>query len=155
MNQTDEVTILPFQPEHQADAKALILAGLEDHWGTLDLSMNPDLNDIAATYANAYFLVARNNKNIIGTGALIPHANGTAEIVRMSVNKGLRRQGIGRRILSELCKYAKLNGYKQIILETTETWHDVIEFYKSFGFQIIYYQDGDVYFSFDLTNFTE
>jgi len=153
MNRTDEVTILPFKPEYQAEAKTLILAGLEDHWGTLDLSMNPDLNDIATTYVNAHFLVAMQNGKIIGTGALIPHSDGTSEIVRMSVDKALRRQGIGRRILHMLCRHAKSRSYKQIILETTETWHEVVEFYKGFGFQITHYQDGNVYFALDLSNF--
>ena len=150
---TPNIIIIPFESKHQAEAKALILAGLEEHWGTLDLSMNPDLNDIGKTYEAAHFLVALQNGKLIGTGALIPHPDGTAEIVRMSVDIRLRRLGIGKRILCELCLYAKSNGYKQIILETTETWDEVIEFYKRFGFQITHYQDGDVYFALDLADF--
>jgi len=153
MDTIDNITIVPFRLEHQAEAKALILAGLEEHWGTLDLSMNPDLNDIGKTYEAAHFLVALQNGKLIGTGALIPQSDKVAEVVRMSVNTQLRRLGIGKRILRELCLYAKSNGYKQIILETTETWHEVIEFYKRFGFQITHYQDGDAYFSLDLSNF--
>jgi hypothetical protein len=36
------------------------------------------------------------------------------------------------------------------VLETTETWMEVIEFYQRFGFQITNYKDGDVYFALDL-----
>ena len=68
----------------------------------------------------------------------------------MSVTANMRRNGIGRMILSQLCEYAKSNGYKRVVLETTETWHEVIEFYKRFGFKITHYLDGDVYFSLDL-----
>jgi ribosomal protein S18 acetylase RimI-like enzyme len=148
--QPSEIILRLFHPEDQAAVKALVLAGLKEHWGTLDPTMNPDLNDIAQTYANATFLVAWQNDEIIGTGALVPRSNDTAEIVRMSVAADHRREGIGRKILQRLCEQAKLTGCKQIVLETTETWTEVIEFYQRFGFQITHRLDGDVYFSLDL-----
>ena len=69
----------------------------------------------------------------------------------MSVAKDLRRQGVGRRILQSLCDEAVARGYKYVILETTETWNEVIAFYQSFGFRITHHKDGDVYFKLDLT----
>jgi putative acetyltransferase len=150
MNQSQDINILPFQSEYQAEVRKLILAGLAEHWGTLDPTKNPDLHDITRTYANGIFLVAWQNNQIIGTGALLPKSNDTAEIVRMSVIPSMRRKGIGKKILQKLCERAKFDGYKRLVLETTETWHEVIEFYKQFGFQITHYHDGDVYFALDL-----
>jgi len=150
MKQSQDITILPFQSEYQAEVKNLVLAGLAEHWGTLDPTKNPDLNDISRTYANGIFLVAWQNNQIIGTGALLPMSSDTAEIVRMSVAAGMRRKGIGRKILQDLCERAKNDGYKRLVLETTETWNEVIEFYKQFGFQITHYLDGDIYFALDL-----
>jgi len=150
MDPTQDVIILSFQPENQAEVKNLILAGLAEHWGTIDPSKNPDLNDICSTYANAIFLVAWLQNRIIGLGALIPKSNNTAEIVRMSVAADMRRQGIASQILQRLCDHARSNGYQHIVLETTETWHEVIEFYKRFGFQITHSLNGDVYFAHDL-----
>jgi putative acetyltransferase len=147
---SSEITILPFQPEDQSAVKNLILAGLEEHWGVLDLTKNPDLDEIALTYAPATFLVAWQNDKIVGTGALVPKPDGAAEVVRMSVASDWRRKGIGKKILQELCKQAKLNGYRRLVLETTETWSEVIEFYQQFGFQITHHLDGDVYFSLDI-----
>jgi len=155
MNQAQEITILPFQSEYQSEVKELILAGLAEHWGTLDLTKNPDLHDIGYTYANAVFLVAWKNNKIIGTGALVPKSNDTAEIVRMSVAKDMRRKGVGRKILQRLCEQAKRNGYKRLVLETTETWHEVIEFYKQFGFKETHLLDGDIYLALDLSNFSQ
>jgi GNAT superfamily N-acetyltransferase len=155
MDQSQEITILPFQSEHQSEVMNLILDGLVEHWGTLDPSKNPDLQDIGFSYANAVFLVAWQNNKIIGTGALVPKSNDTAEIVRMSVAKDMRRKGVGRKIFQRLCEQAKLNGYKRLVLETTETWHEVIEFYKQFGFQETHLLDGDVYFALDLINFRQ
>jgi putative acetyltransferase len=150
MTYSPEITLHAFQPADQAAVKDLILAGLADHWGTLDPSKNPDLDDIAASYAGAIFLVARYLDRIIGTGALVPRPDGTAEVVRMSVSADWRRQGIGRMILRALVDHARQNGFQRIVLETTETWQEVIAFYLHFGFRITHYQDGDVYFELDL-----
>jgi ribosomal protein S18 acetylase RimI-like enzyme len=149
-NNLSHITIAPFQPENQVEVKNLILAGLEEYWGTLDLSKNPDLNDIQAAYANGVFLVAWRQGKIVGTGAFKPKSDGVVEVVRMSVAADVRRLGIGRIILEHLCEQAKLRGYQQIILETTETWLGAIEFYQQFGFRITHYQAGDVYFAYDL-----
>jgi putative acetyltransferase len=145
-----EIQLKPFKPENQAEVKALILAGMEDHWGVIDPTLNPDLNDIASTYARATFLVAWNHDRIVGTGALAPREDGQAEIVRMSVARDLRRCGIGRQILQRLIRTAKENGCRQVILETTETWQEVIAFYLQNGFRITHHLDGDVYFCLDL-----
>ena len=111
---------------------------------------NPDLIDIATSYAEATFLVAWLDGRIVGTGALLPRSSEEAEIVRMSVKKENRRQGIGRRILQALDARARDQGFKRIILETTATWDEVIKFYLRFGFQITHAQDGDVYFKMEL-----
>jgi GNAT superfamily N-acetyltransferase len=142
--------IAPFQPSDQTEAKTLILNGLVEHWGFLDPTKNPDLDDIAATYANATFLVARLDGKLVGTGALVPRSPEMAEIVRMSVDSSLRRQGLGRLILQALVERARQVGFRRITLETTATWSEVIAFYLNFGFHITHEQDGDVYFALDL-----
>ena len=150
MPDSPEITLNAFQPTDQSAVKDLILAGLAEHWGTLDPSKNPDLDDIASSYAGAVFLVACHLARIIGTGALVPRVNGTAEVVRMSVAADWRRHGIGRMILQALVDRARQNGCQRIILETTETWQEVIAFYLRFGFRITHYKDGDVYFELTL-----
>jgi GNAT superfamily N-acetyltransferase len=147
---TPTIDIRPFQPADQAAVKALVQAGLADHWGFLDPTLNPDLNDIATTYAGATFLVARQGERIIGCGALVSRGEGIAEIVRMSVSRDLRGQGVGRQILSALVERARPLGFRRIILETTETWQEVIAFYLRFGFHITHHAGGDVYFALDL-----
>lgn len=144
------LTITAFQPHDQAGVQALVLSGMAEHWGVLDLTKNPDLNDIAVSYAGALFLVARLDGRIVGSGALVPRREGVAEIVRMSVARDLRRQGVGRQILQALLQQARTAGYPRVILETTASWSEVVAFYLRCGFQITHYQDGDVYFKLDL-----
>lgn len=138
--------IRPFQPQDQAAAKALILAGLAEHWGWLDEHLNPDLNDIAASYAAGVFLVGVVDGRVVATGALIPESETSGRIVRMSVDSKMRRQGYGRGLLQALLQIAKGKSYTQIVLETTSTWVDVIQFYERNGFQRTHEADGDTHF---------
>jgi putative acetyltransferase len=136
----DNLTFRPFSPADQAEVKDLVLGGLVDHWGVLDPAKNPDLEDIFTSYAGATFLVARLAGRVVGA----------AEIVRMSVARDLRRRGLGRRILTCLVEQARRDGLSRVVLETTATWQEVIDFYLDYGFRITHFADGDVYFAMDL-----
>ena len=153
MGKKSAVEIRPFQPEDQEPVRDLILAGLEEYWGTLDESKNLDLHNIVDSYRDGIFLVACLEQQIVCTGALLPRSAETAEIVRMSVARHLRRQGLGRQMLAELCSRAYQRGFRQVILETTATWKNAIAFYQAFGFQISHFADGDVYFTLDLRKY--
>jgi hypothetical protein len=43
--------VRPFRPADQVAARALIEEGLGEHFGFIDRDANPDLDDIAASYA--------------------------------------------------------------------------------------------------------
>ncbi len=147
----ETIAIREFRSADQAQVRRLVLLGLQEHWGKLDRTLNQDLNDIAKHYAHAVFLVAEQaGAGIVGTGALVPRGAGLAEVVRMSVSATARRHGLGTRLLQALVDRARSMGLRQVILETTETWHEVIAFYLRFGFRITHHQNGDVYFAFDL-----
>lgn len=141
----NNLEIRPFQPGDQQTAQQLILAGLTEHWGTLDPTLNPDLDDIAASYAHGTFLVAVLDGEVVGTGAILPE-NENGRIVRMSVAKEKRRQGIANVILNALIQIAQENQYQQILLETTATWQDAVTFYQRSGFTITHHADGDTHF---------
>jgi GNAT superfamily N-acetyltransferase len=145
-----EITLAPFRPEDQAAAKALVLEGLAEHWGWLDPSLNPDLNDISESYAQGAFVLARIAGTLVGTGALIPEGEDSVRVVRMSVARAWRRHGIASRILAALLDEARARGCRQVVLETTSTWQDATGFYLRHGFQIIGHWDGDTHFVLDL-----
>ena len=151
-----QILIKPFESEDQDAVRSLILAGLAEHWGEIDPTLNPDLNDIRASYNDATFLVAWLDGRIIGSGALVPRSDQVAEIARMSVASEFRRRGIGGKILERLCQEAKELGFQRIVLETTSTWSDIIEFYKRFGFRVTHHQEGhfggEVHLALDLTS---
>ena len=150
MNDSLNIKILPFRAEDQDQVKNLILAGLGEHWGFIDPTKNPDLNDISSSYANATFLVAWCESRIAGTGALVPSSEGVGRIVRMSVAADMRRRGIGKLLLHRLCERARSAGYRRVILGTEAAWREVIEFYKACGFHVTHLDDSDACMALDL-----
>lgn len=140
-----QVLIRPFNSGDQGGAKQLILNGLSEHWGWLDPRLNPDLEDIQSSYAQGIFLVAEYRGEIVGTGGLLPGGDDRAQIVRVYVAEHCRRMGLGSLIVHTLCEKAQSMGYKRVVLETTESWKEVISFYEANGFYITQYQEDNVY----------
>ena len=149
---TWNVRMRRFQPQDQAAARGLVLAGLEEHWGGLDLTMNPDLDDIASAYAGATFLVAEAGPGdrLVGTGGLVRESENVARIVRMSVAAGARGNGVGSKILYGLLESARGAGYRRLVLETTETWAEAVAFYERRGFREVGRRDGEVHMALDI-----
>ena len=145
----EKIEIRPFTAADQEAAKQLILTGLGERWGWIDSTLNPDLNDIALTYAPGIFLVAYLNNELVGTGALMPEitpeGHNVLRVVRMSVRIDLRRHGIGRRILDILLEQARRIGCYEIVLETTSTWTDAVRFYTTYGFHVVGEMDGETH----------
>ncbi len=118
--------------------------------GRIDHTRNPDLNDIAASYRDGVFLVAERAGEIVATGAYLHEGPGVVQIVRMSVRADCRRNGLGRAVLGALLERARAAGHKCVVLETTETWDDVIAFYLANGFVITRRADGEAWFACEL-----
>lgn len=130
------LTIRPFQPADQDSAKTLILAGLGERWGGIDYTMNPDLNDIQASYIDKghLFFVGELDGAIVGTGCLKLNGDGVGEIVRMSVSGRCRGMGFGRILTNHLIETAKIENLHTLITETEYNWTSAINLYKSCGF---------------------
>lgn len=139
--------IRPFLPTDQTAAKQLILAGLAEHWGTLDLSLNPDLNDIQTHYLDSggAFVVAEEAGQLIGTGGLRAETAAAVRIVRVSVAKTHRRLGVGRALTAHLLEIARQLGCTKVLVETTATWEPAIRLYKNFGFAETARRGGNIH----------
>ncbi len=126
-----------------AAVRALVLAGLEQHWGVVDATLNPDLDDLPGAHPGSRTVVAVDvDGRVIGTGTVVPRDASTAEVVRMSVDAGCRRSGVGRAVLDELVATAERWGTERVVLETTATWTDTIAFYERNGFRVTHHDDG-------------
>ena len=123
-----------------------MLRGLGEHWGRVDETLNPDLDDIAAAYADGYFAVARCRGALVGAGGFLPVSSAIVQIHRMSVDATRRRQGIGSALLAHLIEVARTRGFERAMLETTATWHEVVAFWERRGFARTVEREGDQYF---------
>jgi putative acetyltransferase len=137
------VDIHDLRPEEQDAVRSLILTGLGEHWGSVDPTLNPDLDDLAVTYAAGRTLVTTDDGAVVGTGTVIRRDAETAEIVRMSVVRRNRRTGLGRRLVGELVATAQGWGIARIVLETSALWTDVVEFYVRCGFTQTHVESGN------------
>jgi GNAT superfamily N-acetyltransferase len=142
--------ITPFTPNHQAEARNLILQGLGEHWGWIDEQINTDLEDIASSYSSGHFILGFLDNVLVATGALIPETDSSMRIVRMSVDREYRRRGIATGILDHLIKLARSSGVTSLILETNKPWVGVVRFYLEYGFQITAQGDGNVQMALEL-----
>ncbi len=144
--------IRPFLPADQSNARALILTGLGEHFGEIDYSMNPDLDDIQTHYVvpGGHFLVVDRDGHLVGTGALIFESPGVGRLVRMSVDRQQRGQGIGRALVEQLLAEARRRGYRQVVCETNHDWEDAIALYRRCGFRELGVWDGDRHFAIEL-----
>lgn len=83
------------------------------------------------------FLIASSRAVPAGCGALRQIDQETAEIKRMYVAPASRRQGIARRILSDLERHATDFGYRAVRLETGVRQPEAQSLYESLGYRRI------------------
>lgn len=149
---TDGITIRPFAPADQVATRRLVLNGLGDHFGQIDETMNPDLDDIETHYLlpGHRFVLAERAGTIVGAGALIEESQDTGRLVRMSVDRNSRGQGIGRSLVNHLVAEARTRGYRRVVIETNDDWWDAIGLYRACGFTEFDRHSGDVHMALEL-----
>jgi GNAT superfamily N-acetyltransferase len=132
----DILNVRSFATPDQEEVQQLILTGLAEHFKYLDPSLNPDIDDISATYLSKgdFFLIAERNNSIIATGALVRVSLHTGRIVRVSVAYEHRRKGIGQIIVNHLLNEGRQLNLKHILVETNLDWHEALAFYQDLGF---------------------
>lgn len=145
-----DLRIIRFAPQWQQAARMLILDGLKEHWGVLDPTKNSDIEDIEASFAAGIFLLALRGTQLVAAGGLLPERDGVMRVVRMSVTRQQRKQGIGGLILQALLKHAEQLGCRDVVCETTQTWQDAIQFYLTHGFTVTHQSDGNIHFTLRL-----
>jgi GNAT superfamily N-acetyltransferase len=149
-----DVTVDRFRTEDSDAARAVVLAGLEEHWGSLDPELNRDVDDLGAAYADGAVVVASVDGAVVGVGVLVHAGPGEAEVKRMSVLRAHRRLGVASAVLAALVAIAREWGCAAVVLETTTTWTDAVAFYLGSGFTHTHDEDGafgsDSHFRLDL-----
>jgi putative acetyltransferase len=146
------ILIRPFAEGDQAAVRALVLAGLKDHFGELDPTLNHDLDNIALSYVarGGIVIVAERDAVIVETGALIPVEPGVSHLVRMSVDGAARGQGLGKRLATHLIERARARGDGRVLVETNDDWLDAIALYRRCGFNDERFENGEIHLVINL-----
>jgi ribosomal protein S18 acetylase RimI-like enzyme len=139
-------TVSHFEPQDADAVVALIVSGLAERWGGYDARCNPDLEDFAGHYRFSVILVAKRGSRVVGVGVLQPEGERIGRIIRMSVARDCRRQGIGTQLLEGLLQASRERCYRRIVLETTASWESAVRFYTIRGFVPTEVRDGDQHF---------
>ena len=140
------VFVAPLKAEDTSAVRQLLVAGLEERWGTYEGRFNPDIESFPSAYDGALVLVAKDSTQVIGTGTLKVLSPYRAEVVRMSVAKTRRRAGVGSLILGHLLRLAREHGAQEVLLETTSTWGSAVRFYAQHGFRKTHEHGENSYF---------
>ena len=141
------ITIRPIQMEDVPHVKHIICTvayGIFGFDGTLEdsirhyigLGVFNDMDDIQSHYFDngGTFLVALENKEIVGSGALRKLDRQTAELKRMWLLEDFQGKGIGYHIITHLFDFARSHGYRYIRLQTSPEQTRALGFYRRVGF---------------------
>lgn len=80
------------------------------------------------------FLLARNETEFLGCGALRRFSATECEMKRLYVRPAGRKLGLGRQIADALIAEAKSLGYTRMLLDTLPTMQSAQSLYRSLGF---------------------
>lgn len=128
-----------YQSKDAAAVRALVLAGLGEHFKDLKPELNPDLDNLQLAYLDrgaSIIVVESLIGDIIGCGILMvePNVACTARIVRMSVDRAFRHCGVGQTITGVLLAIAYKKHFNTVLVETNDDWYSAIRLYQRCGF---------------------
>ena len=109
------------------DALLRVLDG-EDHLFYSQLNKTDSIKHVVIAYEN---------NNAVGCGAIREYSEQETEIKRMYVPENFRGKGIASKILIELENWAKELHYQKCILETGFKQIEAIHLYKKSGYKVI------------------
>jgi putative acetyltransferase len=129
--------IHPDSPSLWEKARALVREYAASLGVSLDFqNFDEELRHFETEYAppGGAFLLARNENEFVGCGALRRFSATDCEMKRLYVQPAGRKLGLGRQLAVALINEARSLGYKQMLLDTLPTMRSAQALYKSLGF---------------------
>ncbi|UCF05819.1 MAG: GNAT family N-acetyltransferase [bacterium] len=121
---TSAFTIRSYLPEDHPGVINVIKSVMDEYNYIMDFGeFDSDLVDIQSTYQDpgGEFWVLEIDHTIAGTVAAMPRQGETCELKRLYLLKGHRGRGWGRRLMETMLGWARLHGFRRVVL-----WSDVL-----------------------------
>jgi aminoglycoside 6'-N-acetyltransferase I len=112
------------------------LAATEDIPYTLLLDADPSKECIEKYLIKSEIYVAKLGDEIIGVYVLYPINKEQAEIKNIAVEEKLQGKGVGKLLLEDAFKKAKVKGYKELIIGTGNSSVGQLYLYQKTGFEM-------------------
>ena len=139
--------IRSFEDADYSEVRALFERSLIEFSGNCETAMrsyvqsslSDDLIDIRKHYLDSlsnHFWVAEVDGRVKGMAGIQSTGDGVAELRRMSVDRDMRRLGIGSKLLSVAEAFCNELGHKSIRLTTVTLLVPAIALYENFGFAL-------------------
>lgn len=103
----------------------------EDKWCYTRYSENENIESVWAAYSDSI---------PIGCVAYRKKSDGVGEVKRLFVRSEYRGNGISKKLLETVERYAKEQGCHTLFLDTRITLEPAVSIYRSFGFSIVFRQ---------------
>lgn len=87
----------------------------------------------------------RDQRNIIGTVALMKMEEGVFELTKMAVVPAARGKNIGQRLMNYTLDYARSKGWRMLIIYSNRKLENAIHIYKKYGFREIPIEKNNPY----------
>ena len=137
------IRIIPYSKSHHAIFKKLNLEWL-DKYGLTESHDLEVLDDPHGTIINrgGVILLAENDGEIIGSGALMQEGNGVYELAKMAVTPPMQGKGISRLLMNALMEAAKEKKAAKLTLFSNHQLQTALSLYEKYGFRHVKVEDS-------------
>ena len=158
MHSSRNVVIDTFRPDDQPAFDALNRAWLTEY-GLLEAPDERQLTDPVGEILSpgGQIFVARRNDEVVGTCAVVPHADGVLELLKLTVAPAAQGLGLGRRLVEACLVHARGRGARRLVLLSSSKLGAALRLYEGLGFRRApmppdaVYVTADVYMELDLS----
>ena len=140
------IEIIPFQPQYTADFRDLNLAWLKKYFWVEPYDeevLGKPEKYILSTGGNIFFV--QDGDKIIGTVALMKIEDGEFELTKMAVTPDYQGKNIGQKLMEHTLDYARIQGWKRLIIYSNRKLENAIYIYKKYGFTEIPIEGNNPY----------
>ncbi|MGY5850168.1 GNAT family N-acetyltransferase [Salegentibacter sp. F14] len=130
--------IISYEPQYAEDFKQLNIAWLEKYFW-----VEPHDKEVLGhpekyiTQPGGTIFLVKEDDRIIGCVALMKMDKGVFELTKMAITPGYQGKKIGQQLMEHSIKFAKAQGWNQLIIYSNRKLENAIHIYKKYGFREI------------------